>query len=186
MKSRIEYLSSLIRRRKTNNSARQQEQKEQALSSLSPEVVSQWDVARRTAEFFDGTLGNLRTAGLTASVTLIGLAYQFHVSPLLPAAGLLNAALLTVDIRYQSYLKATARYANMIEQKYDFCINGLTHAINDARNKTRSHWLGKISSPDTFFVVVYAALFLISFGLFLRWNWAQIEHLTNSFIKIFN
>jgi hypothetical protein len=170
MKLRIKNLVNLIRRRKANSSTERQAQKEQALSSPSPEVVTQWDVARRTAEFFDGTLGNLRTVGLTASVTLIGLAYQFHVSPLLFAAGLLNVALLTVDMRYQGYLKATAKYANMIEETYDFCSKGLTHAINDARNKYRKHLWGKLSSPDTFFVVVYILLSVVSFGLFIHWN----------------
>lgn len=31
-------------------------------------IMQEWDVTRRTAEFFDGVLGNLRTYGLTASV----------------------------------------------------------------------------------------------------------------------
>jgi hypothetical protein len=124
-------------------------------------IMQEWDVARRTAEFFDGILGNLRTYGLTASVTLIGLAFQFQVAPLLLAGFCLNIGLLFVDKRYQSYLRATALYSIKLENEYNFADTGLAHAINDEREK---NWL---SRPEHTFRVIYVVLAIASFLGFL-------------------
>lgn len=124
-------------------------------------VMQEWDVTRRTAEFFDGVLGNLRTYGLTASVTLIGLSFQFKVVPLLLAGVGLNIGLLFVDKRYQSYLRATALYSIKLENEYKFGDAGLAHAINNERER---NWL---SRPEHTFRAIYVVLAIAGFIGFL-------------------
>jgi len=123
--------------------------------TISNEVLLEWDVVRRTAEFFDGVLGNLRTFGLTASVTLIGIAFEFHVSPLFLASPLLNIALIFIDRRYQAYLGVTAKYAMDIEEEYDFASSGLTLTITEERGKQG------FSRPENIFRIIYALLALV-------------------------
>jgi hypothetical protein len=130
-------------------------------NTLTDLVFSEWDVARRTAEFFDGTLGNLRTFGLTASVTLIGIAFEFHIYPLLIAIVALNLALIFIDRRYQAYLKVTAKYAMSIEEKYGFSNSGLTFAINEEREKH------KRTRPEHLFQVIYAILALAGVAILI-------------------
>jgi hypothetical protein len=132
-----------------------------AKKTLTHKVFSEWDVARRTAEFFDGFLGNLRTVGLTASVTLIGIAFEFKVSPLLLAASVLNVALLFIDWRYQAYLGVSAKYAMNIEKEYDFCSIGLTCAITAERDRH------KIIRPENVFRAIYVVLAILGIFGFL-------------------
>lgn len=123
-----------------------------AKKPLNDEVLSEWDVVRRTAEFFDGILGNLRTFGLTASVTLIGFAFEFRVSPLFLASTLLSVALVFIDHRYQAYLGVTAKYAMRIESNYNFVSSGLTYVLTEERNKHR------FSRPEDIFRMIYGLL----------------------------
>ena len=120
--------------------------------TLTNKVISEWDVARRTAEFFDGALANLRTFGLTASVTLFGVAFEFNVPPLFVATTLLNIALIFIDNRYQDYLVVTARYAMNIENEYKFASSGLSHAIHAERSRQG------FSRPENIFRFVYVIL----------------------------
>jgi len=128
---------------------------------LTDEALREWDVVRRTLEFFDGTLGNLRTVGLTASVTLIGIALQFGVYPLFLAAAFLNFAMLVIDRRYQAFLKVTGQYAMRIENAYCFPGEGLTFAI------TKESKRQGIIKPEHTFVAIYTVLFVASVISFL-------------------
>ena len=120
--------------------------------TITNEVLSEWDVVRRTAEFFDGVLANLRTFGLTASVTLFGLAFEFNVPPLFLSSVLLNIALIFIDNRYQDYLVVTARYAMDIENKYKFAGFGLSYTIHAERSKQG------LSRPENVFRFIYVVL----------------------------
>ena len=50
----------------------------QAKLALNDLVFREWDVARRTAEFFDEQLGRLRGIGITASVAVLGIAVRYN------------------------------------------------------------------------------------------------------------
>jgi hypothetical protein len=120
--------------------------------NVDSDVLQEWDVTRRTAEFFDGAIGNLRTYGLTASVTIVSIAFEFHVPPLLLTGALLNVGLFFVDKRFESYLKATASYSIKLEDKYRFADEGLGHAIHRDRER---YWL---SRPEHVFRFLYVVL----------------------------
>lgn len=126
---------------------------------LTREILVEWNVTRRTAEFFDGTLGNLRVAGLTASITLIGIAFEFRAYSILFILPVLNIALFLIDRRYEEYLGTTAKYAMAIENKYDFNGNGLTYAIT-AESKRHQK-----SKPQDIVRIVHFILAATSVGL---------------------
>ena len=94
-------------------------------------------------------------------MTLIGVAFEFDVSPLLIAASLLNVALLFIDRRYQAYLRTTAEYAIIIETEYNFASHGLTNVITEERNRQGC------SRPENIFRITYIMLAIVSFIGFL-------------------
>ena len=104
---------------------------------LTDSVVKEWDVSRRTAEFFDQSLGRLREVGIAASVAITSVAVQFQ-----PAIGILllpiNFIFPVFDRRYQRYLEAASSYARYIEMNYDFAGVGLTESIRQ-RIKGKTH-----------------------------------------------
>ncbi len=94
----------------------------------SPEILQEWDVTRRTAEFFDEQVSRVREIGVGASVAIIGIAAQFNWTigaTLLP----LNLSFLLIDQRARRYLLNVTDYAQEIEARYEFSGDGLTSFI---------------------------------------------------------
>jgi hypothetical protein len=140
---------------------------QQQREDLTDYVLREWDVCRRTAEFFDNQLGRLREIGIASSVAIIGLAVQFQ-----PLIGILllplNAIFTLLDRRSQQYLAGVASYAAAMEKKYEFFGSGLTHSV-------RSKIGDKESSIYRYFVYVINAGFLATGSAFL---WLSLPRLS--------
>jgi hypothetical protein len=113
----------------------------------------QWDVVRRTMEFFDRTLATIRTFGLSVTVAILVAAFQYRVPELLPFSILLNLILLLLDLHYRRFLWVTSRYALRLEQSYGFVQPGLTAVLDYEHEKRRTKYLFPAA-----YVVIMAAL----------------------------
>jgi hypothetical protein len=137
---------------------------DQNKKELDDHILQEWDVCRRTAEFFDDQLGRLREIGIASSVAIIGLAVQFQTAIgilLLP----LNIIFTLLDYRSQRYLAGVSSYAKRIEDSYQFAGSGLTHSI-------RSKIGDKESSVYRYFVYAINGGFLATGSAFL---WLSLE-----------
>lgn len=131
-------------------------------SQVTDAIIQEWDVSRRTAEFFDRQLGRLREIGIASSIAIAGLAVQFQ-----PAIGALllplNFIFPLMDRRSQKYLVAATTYASSLETNYQFAGTGLTLSI-------RARIGGRESSFIRFFVSgIYVAFFLLGIGFLAIW-----------------
>jgi hypothetical protein len=128
---------------------------------VTTEILTEWETVRRTAEFFDTMLGSLRALGLTATITMVGVAIQFEITAFYPALVLFCVGFFVVDRRYQSYLKIAAKYGMEIEKKYDFAGKGLTHLIFE-ESQTQG-----ISRPEHVFQTFYVLAAISGIGMSL-------------------
>lgn len=107
-----------------------------AKECLNGNVLQEWDVTRRTAEFFDEQIGKLRELAFTVSTALIGIAFQFKIRELLLLVPLLEIGFILIDFRYQEYLNIVSSYASDIEARYRFAFEGLTQRIKAKRGRS--------------------------------------------------
>jgi hypothetical protein len=132
----------------------------------SPEILQEWDVTRRTAEFFDEQVSRVREIGVGASVAIIGIAAQFNWvigSTLLP----LNLSFLLIDRRARRYLLDATDYASKIEDQYEFGGDGLTSFIRKKlRDKRQSFTRLPIYGIYWFFAIFGLGIAIANIG-----NW---------------
>jgi hypothetical protein len=130
----------------------------------------QWDVVRRTMEFFDRTLATLRTFGLSLTVALLLAAVQYKAPELLPFAIALNLVLLLLDLHYRRFMWATSRYALQLEQAYDFVAPGLTAVLDYEHQRRRTRYV---------FPAAYVVIMIVLFVY-----WATMLDLWSNFIRL--
>jgi len=109
--------------------------------ALTDHVFGEWDVARRTAEFFDEQIGKLREVAFAVSAALLGAAFEFRIPVLFLVMPLLELGFFLIDIRYQTYLDKVSEYAKDIEKDYQFASHGLTSKIIEGRRPVSVRWL---------------------------------------------
>lgn len=109
--------------------------------ALNDHIVDEWNVARRTAEFFDEQIGKLREVAFTVSAALLGAAFQFRITVLFLLVPLLELGFFLIDIRYQTYLDTVSKYAKDIEKDYQFASQGITNRIDEKRGPVSVRWL---------------------------------------------
>ena len=143
------------------------------------QVLHQWDVTRRTAEFFDAQIDRVREIAVTASVAIIGLSLQFDKLPLASTLFPLNVVFYLIDARARRYLLFVTDYAKEIEQGYKFAGGGLTSYIRQQlRTRTRFGHLPKKTGRQSFtripiygIYVLFAAIGIVTI-LANAGNWA--------------
>jgi len=134
-------------------------------SNLSREIVMQWDVVRRTMEFFDRTLATLRTFGLSVTVAILLAAVQYKAPELLPFAIVLNLVLLLLDLHYRRFMWVTSRYALQLEQSYDFVAPGLTAVLDYEHQRRRTRYVFPLA-----YVLIMISLFVYWMAMLDLWT----------------
>lgn len=109
--------------------------------ALNDHIVDEWDIARRTAEFFDEQIGKLREVAFAVSAALLGAAFQFRIAVLFFVIPLLELGFFLIDMRYQTYLDTVSNYAKDIEKDYQFAFQGITNRIVERRGPVSIRWL---------------------------------------------
>lgn len=134
--------------------------------------IEEWKVVRSTIVEFDHILSNVRSLDITATIVILGFAFQYSgfVFVLVSA---LNFCLLLLEIHYHKYLNEIAYYAKDLEDEIGF---KLTHKLSSARDRykgqnrevTFTYMIGSIIANVYYwiyigFIIAGLLLFLLSY-----------------------
>jgi hypothetical protein len=139
------------------------------------EKIEEWKVVRSTIVEFDHILSNIRSLDITATIVILGFAFQYS-SVIFLLASAFNFFLLLLEIHYHKYLHEIADYAIELEEEIGF---KLTHKLSSARNEYRNqdgftYVIGYLIANIYYciyigFMIIGLVLFsLISLGHYIR------------------
>ncbi len=73
---------------------------------ITDNVLQEWNVVRRTLEFFDGARANVRTFGLTTILVVYGASFSLQLAPLLVFGVVLGIVIVVMDTRARALLNS--------------------------------------------------------------------------------
>jgi hypothetical protein len=138
------------------------------------EKIEEWKVVRSTIVEFDHILSNIRSLDITATIVILGFAFQYSRLIFLLVSAF-NFCLLLLEIHYHKYLNEIANYAKELEEEIGF---KLTHKLSSARNKYKeqdgkvTHIIGSVIANVYYwiyvgFIIVGLLLFILSYTGFI-------------------
>lgn len=132
--------------------------------------IEEWKVVRSTIVEFDKILSNIRSLDITATIVILGFAFQYSKFIFILVSAF-NFCLLLLEIHYHNYLNDTANYAIELEEEIGF---KLTHKLSSVRNKYKeqdgiTYIKGSIIANVYFwiyigFIIVGILLFCLSYA----------------------
>ncbi len=102
--------------------------------------IEEWKVVRSTIVEFDHILSNVRSLDITATMVILGFAFQYSKFIFILVSAL-NFCLLLLEIHYHKYLNEIADYAKKLEDEIGF---KLTHHLSSTRDKYKEQ-IGKVT-----------------------------------------
>lgn len=147
------------------------------------EKIEEWKVVRSTIVEFDHILSNIRSLDITATIVILGFAFQYSKYIFLLATAF-NLFLLLLETHYHKYLNEVANYAKELEDEIGF---KLTHKLSSARNKYTeqggfTHLKGYIIA--NIYYLIYILFMIIGISLFFLSYTGFITSVENNHINI--
>lgn len=146
--------------------------------------IEEWKVVRSTIVEFDHILSNIRSLDITATIVILGFAFQYSKFIFILVSAF-NLCLLLLEIHYHKYLNEIANYAKELEDEIGL---KLTHKLSLARDRYKEQD-GKIayitgSIIANVYYWIYIGFIIVGLILFFLSYTEYITSVENNHINI--
>jgi hypothetical protein len=148
--------------------------------------IEEWKVVRSTIVEFDHILSKIRSLDITATMVILGFAFQYSKFIFILVSAL-NFCLLLLEIHYHKYLNDIANYAKELEDEIGF---KLTHKLSLTRDAYKgqngkdifAYIIGSIIA--NVYYLIYIGFIIIGILLFLLGYTGVIHSVENNPINV--